>query len=271
MNTRRIDEPDLPQDQQTAMILLHGQSPAVLNNDPPGARAGMFLGRLGGELVLLTEFVFLPIGFTLTHPEFVPGQKAPVFDHGVRLPKGADFHYASEGYSRSGFYLPDGNEVVPTVTCFMMVDHNGGQDPSVFRFTHTAYPIGRSFGSRAAVQTAEIAGEKVKGCITAKWRMTSVFETKNGKTYLVPKPLPFAKAGEAGYPLAQRDFAEKLRGAFKAGDDWTALAASEPLSLPKAEAATVVIEADDPQAHEPDESAEPKRSLADDLNDKVPF
>jgi hypothetical protein len=243
---RRIDEPDLPQDQLTAVILLHGTSPQVINGDPLGAKAGMFATRFDGEAVLFTKFAFLPIGFTLTHPEFAPGQKRPVFDHGDTLPPDADFKLAREGVSRSGHYRPNGNEVVPTVTCFMLVDHNGRQHPSVYRFTHTAYSHGRHFGSRAAALTAEIEGKKVKGCTSAKHLMTAVLETKNGKTYHVPKPVLFARAGEAGYPLAQHDFAEELRRAFKQGDDWASLEPPEPSSplLPEAGAATVVIEAE---------------------------
>jgi hypothetical protein len=246
--TRRIDESDLPQDQRSPLVLLQAPSPQVINNDPPGSKAGMFTGFLGDVRVLLNTFVFLPIGFTLTHPEFAPDQKAPVFDHGQKLPRDAVFHYAHEGYPRSCHYLPNGNVVVPTVTLYMLVDHGGGQYPSAFRFAHSAYSIGRQFGSRAAALTAEVEGEKIRGCTVAKHKMTAVLETKNGKSYYVPKPVLFAKVGEAGYPLPQYDFAEKLRRAFKQGDDWASLEPPEPPpTLPPAPA-KVVIEAEPPPA-----------------------
>jgi hypothetical protein len=267
-----MDEPDLPQDQRRPLILLQAQSPQVINNDPPGARAGMFTGPLGDEQVLLEEFVFVAIGFTLTHPEFEPDQKAPVVpDHGEKLPSGAVFHYAHEGYPRSCHYLPNGNQVVPTVTCYMLVQHGGRLPPSTFRFTHSAYTIGKAFGHRAAALRAEIEGERVKGCTLAKYKMTSALETKNGKSYYVPKPVLFAKVGEPGYPPAEYRFAEELRRAFKQGDDWASLEPPEPPSplLPKAGSANVVIE---PETEEVDETKppapQPRRTAIDDLDDE---
>jgi hypothetical protein len=261
--TRRIDEPDLPQDQRYPLGLLQALSPPVINNDPPGSKGGMFSGFLGDLRVLLDTFIFVPIGFKLSHPEFAPGQRAPVGDHGDRLPFDAKFKYAHEGVPRSGHYLANGNSVVPTVTALMLVDHGGRQHASAFRFMHGAYSIGRAFGSRAAAVKVEIEDKEVKGCIAGKYKMTSVLETKNGKTYFVPKPVLVAKAGEAGYPLAEFDFAEELRRAFKKGDDWASI---EPLAPRQVEAPAKVVIEDDPQAHEPDE-----RSLADDLDDDVPF
>jgi hypothetical protein len=269
-----MNEPDLPQDQRYPLVLLQALSPQVINNDPKGAKAGMFTGRLDDEPVLFPEFVFLPIGFTLTHPEFVPGQKSPVFDHGKKLPDGAEFRYAGAGVPRSGHYLPNGNQVVPTVTVLMLVDYDGRHHPSDFRFSHSAYPIGRQFGSRAAALTAEVEGERVKGCTVAKYKMTSTLETNNGKSYYVPKLMLFARVGEAGYPLAERPFAEELRRAFKQGDDWVSLEPPEPPSplLPKAGSASVVIE---PETEEVDETKppelQPRRTLADDLDDEVRF
>jgi hypothetical protein len=107
---------------------------------------------------------------------------------------------------------------------------------------HTAYPIGMQFGGRAAAVKAEVEGEKVKGYIVAKYKMTAVLETKNGKTYYVPKPVLFAKVGEPGYPPAEYRFAEELRRAFKQGDDWASLEPPEP------PAETKVIEAEPPPA-----------------------
>jgi hypothetical protein len=106
---------------------------------------------------------------------------------------------------------------------------------------HSAYPIGRQFGSRAAALKAEIGGEKVKGCTVVKYKMTAALETKNGKSFFVPKPVLLGKVGEPGYPLAIYRYAEELRRAFKEGLDWASL---EPLALPAAKA--VVIEVDPP-------------------------
>jgi hypothetical protein len=121
--------------------------------------------------------------------------------------------------------------------------------PSTFRFTHSAFTIGKAFGHRAAALTAEVEGKRVKGCTVAKYKMTPALETKNGKSYYVPKPVVFAKVGEPGYPLAEYRFAEELRRAFKQGDDWASLEPPEPPppTLPPAPA-KVVIEADPPPA-----------------------
>jgi hypothetical protein len=264
--TRGPDTPDLPfEDQRYPLVLLQGLSGQVIPGDPkhvPGAMAGMFYGRLDDEPVLVTDFIFVLVGFLLTHPEFAPDQKAPVRDHGENLPREAVFHYAYEGYPRSGHYLPGGNQVVPTVNAFMLVKHDGQWHPSAFRFSHSAYPIGRQFGSRAKAVKAVVDGEMVKGCTLAKYRMTSYRETgRNGKPFYLPKPILLGKVGDPVYPVVEYRFADELRRAYKAGDDWASLGQPEPPALP--EPKTTVIEADEP--------AKPERSLQDDLEDKIPF
>jgi hypothetical protein len=251
-------ESDLPfQDQHYPLVLLHAQSPQVISGDPRGAMAGMFTGRLSDEQVLLAEFAFLPIGFTLTHPEFAPNQKRPIFDHGKELPDGAEFRYAGKGVARSGYYLPNGNQVVPTVTALMLVDYGGRQHASAFRFMHSAYPIGRQFGSRAAAVKAEVGGEKIKGCTVAKYKMTAVLETKNGKSYFVPKPVLLGVVGEpAGPTLPEYRFADQLRRAFKQGEDWASLEPPEP------PADTKLIEAEPPSPDD-DPGMVPERVVVD--------
>ena len=157
---------------------------------------------------------------------------------------------------------------MPTINAFILVDHGGRQHPSGFRFSHSAYPIGRQFGTRAAGYKAVVEGEKVQGCTLVKHKMTAYRETRGGKTYYLPKPMPLGKVGEVNGPtLAKYHFAEELRRAFKAGLDWASLEPPElPALLP---AQTVVIEAA-PQAHEPDEP-KAERSLGEDLNDKINF
>jgi hypothetical protein len=270
--------PDLKfQDQQQAMSLLQALSPQALVGDPryvKNARPGTFIGRLGDDLVVLVEFIFQAIAFLLTHPEFAPDQKAPVMDHGERLPPEARFHYAHEGYARSGHYLPNGNMVVPTITALMLVILDGRQHASAFRFSHSAFPIGKEFATRAARLKGTAEGETVRVCTAGKYSMTAVRETKNGRTYFVPKSTLLGVVGEpAGPTLAQFRFADELRRAFKQGEDWASLEPPEPPPLlPKAGSASVVIEA---EAEEVDETEPPepqsKRTLADDLNDKVPF
>jgi hypothetical protein len=201
-------EADLPfQAQQYPLVLLQALSPQVIAGDPPDAKAGMFAGRLGEDQVLLADFAFLPIGFALTHPVFTPGQRTPIHDYGDRLPREAVFHLASEGYPRSGHFLPNGDQVVATITIYMLVDHGGRQQPSAYRFSHAAYPIGKQLGSRAAALRAVVDGERVRSCIVGKYSMTAVRETKNGKTYFVPRPTLLGVVGEhagptlAGVPL----------------------------------------------------------------------
>jgi hypothetical protein len=249
---RGSDRPDLPFESQVSLLaLLQGLSPQVIPGDPKhitGAMPGMFAGRLDGEQVLFTEFVFLLIGFLLTHPEFAPNQKAPIHDHGERLPREAVFHYAHEGYPRSGHYIPNGNEVVPTINAFMLVDYGGRWVPGAYRFMHSAYLIGRQFGSRAAGYKAVVEGEKVQGCTVPKHKMTSYLDTRNGKSFYLPKPVFLGKVGEPGYPMPEYRFVDELRRAFKQGDDWAALEPPEPPALP--EAKTVVIEADPPPCND---------------------
>jgi hypothetical protein len=191
------------------------------------------------------------------------------------MPREAQFHYAHEGYARSGHWLPNGNQIVPTINAFILVDHGGRQHPSGFRFSHSAYPIGRQFGSRAAGYKAVVEGEKVQGCTLVKHKMTAYRETRAAKTYYLPRPMPLGKVGEVNGPtLAEYRFAEELRRAFKQGNDWASLEPPEPPLplLPKAGPASVVIK---PETEEVDETEppepQPRRSLADDLDDEIPF
>jgi hypothetical protein len=209
-------EPDLPfHDQQHPLVLLQALSPQVISGDPCGAMAGMFTGRLGDEQVLLAEFTLQLVGFILSHPQFAPDQKAPIADYGVTMPCEARFHYAQEGYPRSGFYLPNRNQVVPTITAWILVNHDGLQHPSALRFSRSSYRIGRELYTRASKLKAVVEGEQVRGCPLAKYSMTAVPETRNSKTYFVPKPTLLGVVGEpAGPTLPEFRFADQLRRAF---------------------------------------------------------
>jgi hypothetical protein len=242
------DDPDLPfQDQLYPLLLLQALSPQVIGNDPPGSMAGMFAGRLGGEQVLLVKFVFMLVGFRLSHPEFAPDQKAPVNEHGEKPPPGTKFYYAHQGKPRSGFYTLDGNQIVPTVNGYMLVEHGGQWHPSGFRFSRSAHAIGRQLGTRAAAFTATIEGESVKRCTVGKCEMTAERKTENGRTYYVPKPTLLGVVGEPNGPtLAEYRFADRLRQAFKAGEPWAELEPPEPPAIQAP--ATVVIEAEPPPA-----------------------
>src|SRR5262249_25790767 len=95
-------EADIPGlDQQQPIILLQALSPAVANDDPKGARAGLYLGRLGDEQVLVPTFTCQLVGFVHACPEYLPDEKVSVNDHGT-LPRGAEFHKAGGAYQRSG-------------------------------------------------------------------------------------------------------------------------------------------------------------------------
>jgi hypothetical protein len=261
---RYQDDPDLPLEKQRAILLLHASSPAVINNDPPGARAGMFVGLLGGELVLFSSFVFVPVGFTLTFPQFTLGQKAPVNDDLGEMPREAVFYLAGQGgKQRAGHYLPNGDQVVETVTAYMLVEHDGRLHPSAFRFAHVAYPIGRQFGARAAARKAIVEGETVRGCTVGRYEMRAALETKNGRTYYVARPVFLGAVGEpSGSPLPQYRFAEELRAAFKRKEDWALLEPPEPPEPEK-----VIVEEPIPEADPPPRDDEPGDI---DPNDEIP-
>jgi hypothetical protein len=240
-------EPDLPfEDQHYPLGLLQALSPEVIpggQQQIKGAVPGMYAGRLGDEQVLFRSFTCQLIGFTLTHPEFAPDQKKPV-PHGATMPPGAEFHHAHQGYSRTGFYLPNGHQIVPTITALMLVDHGGRQCPSALRFQRSSFAIGRELYSRSGRLKAVIDGEPVRGCHLGKYEMTAVTETKGGKTYFAPKPTLLGVVGEpAGPTLPEYRFADQLRRAFKQGDAWAEIEPPEP---PKPE--TAVIEAESPPA-----------------------
>jgi hypothetical protein len=235
------------------------------------AVAGRFAGPLGDTQVMLQKFTFQPIGFELSHPEFAPDpdKKAPVFDHGLYLPRGAEFRRAGGGIARSGFYLANGNQVVPTVTVFMLADHEGRQYPSAFRFVRTGYKEGRRLGEHAAALKAVVDGETVCGCICGKYLLEALLETGGAHSYYRPKWTLLGVVGEPGGPtVAQYLFDAQLRDAFKAGDDWTAI---QPPALPAPVPAkpTLVRTEIEPPPASPDDYSGPA-SLDEILSDKVP-
>jgi hypothetical protein len=221
-------EADLPfQGQQQPLALLHPQSPQVLAGNDSRAVAGRFAGPLGGVEVVLTKFAFQLVGLTVSHPQFAPNQKAPVHDHGRYLPREAEFHFAGGPYPRAGFYLPNHDTVVPTVTALMLVDHEGRQYPSAFRFVRTGHKEGKRLGKHAAALKAVVDGETVRGCICGKYLLEALLETGGAHSYYRPKWTLLGVIGEPGGPtVAQYRFAAQLRDAFKRGDDWTAIEAA---------------------------------------------
>ena len=154
---------------------------------------------------MLPDFTCLLIAFLLTHPEFAPGQKSPVVpNHGDRLPPGAVFRYAHEGYPRSGHYMPNGNQVVPTIIALMAVNHGGRWHPSAFRFTHSAFPIGRELAIRSSKLKGTVEdGKIVRVCTAGKYNIAAERKTRNGGgSYFVPKATLLGVVGEqAGHTL----------------------------------------------------------------------
>ena len=74
--------------------------------------------------------LFHPIGFRLSHPEYGPdvGDKRGQYlrDHGVARPDAAVWRDADGvQIQKAGYYLPDGNAVVPTVTAYGLVNGFG--------------------------------------------------------------------------------------------------------------------------------------------------
>jgi hypothetical protein len=244
-------EADLPfQGQQQPLILLQPLSPQVIDCDPhrvPAPRPGCFAGPLGGTQVMLAKFAFQPIGFTASCPQFTPGQKVPVAEHGAFLPRDAVFRRAGEGVDRSGFWLPNGDQVVPTVTVFMLVDYEGQQFPSAFRFVRTGHKEGKRLGDHAAHLKAVVDGNMAYGCIVGKYEMTAVPEPRG---YYRPKATLLGVVGEPGGPsTAQCRHGEQLRKAFKANDDWTSIA----LPAPQATTGPTLVRSEiEPPAHTDD-------------------
>jgi hypothetical protein len=259
-------EADLPfQGHQQPLILLQPLSPQVVAGD---AVAGRFAGPLGGTQVMLAKFAFQPIGFTASCPQFTPGKNIPVAEHGRFLPPDAVFRRAGEGVERSGFWLPNGDQVVPTVTAFMLVDHEERQYPSAFRFVRTGHKEGKRLGNHAAYLKAIVDGEAAFGCICGRYEMTAVIEPRG---YHRPKATLLGVVGEPGGPtVAQYRSAAQLRDAFKRGDDWTAIevpALPAPALVP-AKATLVRTEIEPPPASSDDYSG--PASLDEILSDKVP-
>jgi hypothetical protein len=261
-------EADLPfQGQQQPLILLQPLSPQVVAGD---AVAGRFAGPLGDTQVMFAKFTFQPIGFELSHPEFAPDQKAPVFNHGRYLPRGAngaEFRRGGGGVERAGFYLPNGNQVVPTLTVFMLVDHEGRQYPSAFRFVRTGFAEGKRLGSHAAHLKAVIDGSMAYGCVVGRYEMTAVLEPRG---YHRPKATLLGVVGEPGGPsTAQGRYGEQLRKAFKHGEDWIVIEAPAlPAPAPVPAKPTLVRTEIEPPPASPDDYSGPA-SLDEILSDKV--
>jgi hypothetical protein len=209
-------EPDLPGlDQQWPLVLLQGLSPAVVNDDPKGAKAGLYLGRLGDEQVLVPTFTGQLVGFIHSCPEYPPDEKVSVKDHGM-LPRGAEFHKAGGAYQRSGYYLPNGHTVVPTVVALLLVDHNGRQYPSALRFQRSSYGIGRELYSRSRRLKAVIDGKETRGCHLGKYAVAAERDPKSGKGNFVPKVVLLGVVGEvAGPTVAEYHYASEARKWFK--------------------------------------------------------
>ena len=237
-------EADIPGlDQQQPIILLQALSPAVVNNDPKGARAGLYLGRLGDEQVLVPSFTCQLVGFIHACPEYPPDEKVSVGDHGT-LPRGAEFHKAGGAYQRSGYYLANGHTVVPIVVALVLVHHNGRQYPSALHFRRSSYGIGRELYSRSRRLKAVIDGREMRGCYLGKYAVTAERDPKSGKGNFIPKVVLLGVVGEVTGPtLTEYRYASEARKWFKAGDDWALLEPPEP---PPAE--VKVIEAEPPPA-----------------------
>jgi hypothetical protein len=190
---------------------------------------------------VLESLDFLLLRFVLTHPEFQKGGiGGPIHDYGVDKPHDADFHYAHEGYPRSGHYLPNGNEVVPTITAYMLAMIEGRLHPNIFRFTHSAHTIGKNLYFRTEKLKAAVDGKEERGCAVGQYRLTSTLRSEGGRSWFVPVWALLGVVGEAKGPMLEHArCALELRKAFQNGDtDWASLelpASAVTSSLPKPE------------------------------------
>jgi hypothetical protein len=235
---------DMPlQEYQPAIALLQSNSPQLIRGNKAfvaNAMAGTYLVPVGDGGIVLESLDFLLLRFVLNHPEFQKGGiGGPIHDYGVDKPRDADFHYAHEGYPRSGHYLPSGNEVVPTITAYMLAMIEGRLYPNIFRFTHSAHTIGKNLYFRTEKLKAAVDGKEERGCAVGKYRLTATLRTDGGRSWFQPVCTVLGKVGEdRGPALEQARCAIGVREALLAGADWASLELPAPAatpSLPKPE------------------------------------
>lgn len=237
------DGHDTPFVGKSEMTLVYAASPEVLVGGPsfvPGAQVGGYAVSQGDKRIAFNNGVlFHPIGFRLSHPEYGPdvGDKRGQYlrDHGVARPDAAVWRDA-DGFQiqKAGYYLPNGNAVVPTVTAYGLVNGFGVG----FAMYRTAYNAGKDLVIRAERLRvkADIDGktEELRGCTLGVFKFTSAFEKRGPYTVPIPVATLVGRLGEEGGPtLAAWRKIQPLRRAFKEGGDWTPIEAFDPPAPPE--------------------------------------
>jgi hypothetical protein len=238
------DTPDLDIKDRKKIVVVGSTSPEVdpeSNRYATGAQVGDFVvpqGDLRKVFKGSVGFEALLVGFSLSHPEYEPGRGAFVMDHGVKKPPGAKWidKKKQKGVEKSGFYLENGNKVVPTITAYLVTkDEQGHTFGCTYDFYSSAYKVGREFAVRASRLKATLdidgAPKEVKSLAAGKWKFTSRLERKdNNPPYPLPVITLIAKLGAENGPSPHEwVLVQKLRNEFKAGEvGWMPMEALEP-------------------------------------------
>ena len=111
--------------------VLQGISPEVADNNPVGARAGMFLNSITKELYDgEAGVVFQPVYFEKKFIEWVPraqgGGFVGAYDVGAPEVKAAQQHSAAKGLDYGKLETPSGNQLVETLTYYGQILSDDG-------------------------------------------------------------------------------------------------------------------------------------------------
>ena len=120
----------------------------------------------------------------------------------------------------------------------------------------TAVKIVRAFSNRAQRLTVDGLGEGIRGCVLARFRVTSFLKTEDKRSWHVPVFTILGKLGQERGPSLERVLeTARLRNAYLKGASLSEPAALEPPE-PHASSASSAIALDgnvEPPAHERDD------------------
>jgi hypothetical protein len=272
---RGVEEPDLQLRDKSTMTLLQTNSPQLVRDDKkryagPNAAPGDFVARcLDGTQTIFkgtTGFLAQVIGCRLSHPEFEPDHGTErgrfVEEHGERRPPDAQFLYPDrDGVEKTGWWRPNGNRVMPTITALMLVDGFG----YAMSFYRSAYAIGEELASRAARLRVKIGDDVIASPVVGNFLITSAVVKQGDRRWFKPLIGPVYKLGEEKGPLLEGvRLAKELRDSFKAGGDWSSL---EPPAAPTSHPAVAIERPnrDEPPPPQDDEI------VSIDPDDEIPF
>lgn len=224
------DTPDLPPGSSNSITLLQPNSPQLAvssNNYVEGAAVGDFVSFVQGRAIVIdgsTGITFVPVGFELSWPEFLPNRGGHTGRTYTEKPAGAVWKKAFElPDAKAGLFLGD-NRVEQTITVAMLVfpnpaDHEGVEPyGATFAFRSSSLATGRDFANRASRVRVTVDGVELTGPTIGLWRLSSRSEAKGAHRWQAPFVIPVGKLGEARGPtIEQVRQAAKLRADFKRG------------------------------------------------------